>query len=298
MLRLFIHFALAATIAAGPSGSKEKPAPGCRNPDALYEEGRKDYNQKFTKAAIEKFEEAYKCSKNPLILYNIGLAYKRLYEGEKQLELLEKAKKALTAYVDAIAQDTSLGADPEEVKPILAEIDEEIERVKPKPVEPEGPTEPPTPETPPVDPGKKMRNVGIGLLAAGGVLTAAGVGVAAAFGIKGSKLGGQLNGTDGIYEQLDAGGCGLKPSEDSAQADTALCNDLRSQREQLRSDGATANAVALGFTAVAVVGVGLVIGGAVAFAKGKRTSAEWESARQARVRVLPSFGGLVLQGRF
>lgn len=297
MLRLALHFALAASFAAGPA-SKEKANPACRNPDALYEEGRKDYNQKFTKSAIEKFEEAYKCSKDPLILYNIGLAYKRLYETEKQPELLEEAKKALTAYVDAIAQDPSLGADPEEVKPILAEIDQELERVAPKPVEPEGPEEPPAPEVPPVDPGKKLRGVGIGLLAGGGVLTAVGVGVGAAFGAKGRSLGAELNDPGGVYTQLDEAMCGLTPAEDSPSADGSKCDSLRTQREDLKSRGASANGIAVGFTVVAVVGLGLMIGGAVAFAKGKRLSADWESSRQARVRVLPSLGGLMLQGRF
>ncbi len=296
MLRLALHFALAASFTAGPA-PKEKAPPGCRNPDALYEEGRKDYNQKFTKSAIEKFEEAYKCSKNPLILYNIGLAYKRLYETEKQTELLEKAKKALSSYVDAIAQDTSLGADPEEVKPVLAEIDQELERLAPKP-EPEGPEEPPKPEPPPVDPGRKLRLAGIGLLAGGGGLMAAGVGVAAAFGAKSSNLGSQLNGTGGIYDQLTDAGCGLSPAEDSPSADTAKCDSLRVEREDIRSQGKLANGLAFGFTAVAVVGLGLMIGGAVAFAKGKRLSSEWETTRQARVRVLPSLGGFVLQGRF
>lgn len=298
MLRLSLHLVLAASFAAGPSGSKEKPAPGCRNPDALYEEGRKDYNQKFTKAAIEKFEEAYKCAKNPLVLYNIGLAYKRLYDGEKQLEQLEKAKKALTTYVDAITQNPELGADPEEVKPILADIDAELERISPKDPEPEGPAPPPTPDTPPVDPGKKLRVTGVALLATGGVLTVVGVGVAAAFGVRSARLNEDLNGAGGVYSQLEAGMCGLTVMEDLPGADSSACDDLRGQRLEIKKDGVFANGLAGGFTAVAVVGLGLMIGGAVAFAKGKRTSAEWESGQQARVRVLPSPGGLVLQGRF
>ena len=41
----------------------------------------------------------------------------------------------------------------------------------------------------------------------------------------------------------------------------------------------------------------LLIGGAVSYSLGRKRSADWQ-AETARVRVLPSFGGLTLQGRF
>lgn len=297
MLRLTLHLVLAAASAASPApGPRDKPATNCRNPSALYEEGLKDYEQKFTKAAIEKFEAAHRCSKNPLILYNIGLAYKRLYDAEQQPDLLHNARKALVEYVDAIEKDPTLGADPEEVKPALAEIDAEIERIKPPEVAPEPEPPPPAPE--PVDPGKKRRLLGIGLMSGGGALTVVGVAVGAAFASKGAGLHDQLNGEGGLYMQLGAGGCGLTQAEDSPDADTMTCDGLRSQREEVRSDGLRANGVAFGMMAVGVVGVGLIIGGAVLFAQGKRASAEWESSQRARVRVMPTLGGLLLQGRF
>lgn len=296
MLRLSLHFVLAAAFAAGPSGPKEKTTPGCRNPDALYEEGRKDFNQKFTKSAIEKFEEAYKCSKNPLILYNIGLAYKRVYDTEKQLDLLNRAKKALEDYVDAIEKDPNLGADPEEVKPMIAEIDAEIERIKPKEPEPEGPVEPPKPEPPPVDPGKSKRVTGLALLGVGGGLVVVGTAVGAAFAVKGSSLGAELK--DELYPKFNTSGCGTSPDQDLPGANTMVCDGLRADRTTLKQQGATANAVGFGFLAVGVIGLGLAIGGAVLFAKGKRATDEWKKSQQARFRVAPTFGGLVLHGRF
>ncbi|WAS99479.1 hypothetical protein [Nannocystis punicea] len=297
MLRLTLHLVLAANFAVSPvAGPKDKPASNCRNPSALYEEGLKDYDQKFTKAAIEKFEAAHKCSKNPLILYNIGLAYKRLYDAEQQPELLHAAKTALVEYVDAIEKDPTLGADPEEVKPVLAEIDAEIERIRPPEVEPEPEPPPPAPE--PVDPGKSRRMLGIGLMSGGGALTVVGVAVSAAFASKGARLHDQLNGEGGVYDQLEMGGCGLSPMDDGPDADTMICDGLRGKREDLKADGVRANGVAFGMMAVGVVGLGLIIGGAVAFAQGKRATAEWETSQRARVRVLPTMGGLLLQGRF
>ena len=132
--------------------------------DALYEEGRKDFSQGLYKSAIEKFEVAYKRSKDPLILYNIGQSYKKLYEDDAQLEYLKKARTALKDYVAAVEKDPGLGADPEEIKPVLAEIEAEIGRREPAP-KPEGPTEPePAPNKPGgEDPGKKLRLAGVGI---------------------------------------------------------------------------------------------------------------------------------------
>jgi len=297
MLRLTLHLVLAANFAVSPvSGSKDKPPSNCRNPSALYEEGLKDYEQKFTKAAIEKFEAAHRCSKNPLILYNIGLAYKRLYDAEQQPDLLHNAKKALVEYVDAIEKDPTLGADPEEVKPVLAEIDAEIERIRPPEVVPE--PEPPPPAPDPVDPGKSKRLLGIGLMGGGGALTVIGVAVGAVFASKGANLHDQLNGEGGVYDDLKQNGCGLTQDKDVADADTATCDALRLDRQGLVDDGNRANGVGFGMMAVGVVGLGLLIGGAVAFAQGKRATAEWESSQRARVRLLPTMGGFVLQGRF
>ncbi|MDC0723003.1 hypothetical protein [Nannocystis bainbridge] len=298
MLRLTLHLVLAANFAVSPvAGSKDKPASNCRNPSALYEEGLKDYDQKFTRAAIEKFEAAHRCSKNPLILYNIGLAYQRLYDAEQQPDLLHAAKKALVEYVDAIEKDPTLGADPEEVKPALAEIDAELERIRPPEVAPEPEPLPAAPD-PVDDPGRSKRLLGIGLMSGGGALTVVGVAVGAVFASKGGKLHDQLNGEGAVYDQLEAGGCGLAQADDVQGADTMACDALRGRREDLRSDGVRANGVAFGMMAVGVVGLGLIIGGAVAFAQGKRATSEWESSQRARVRVLPTMGGLLLQGRF
>lgn len=292
MLRLSLHFVLATAFATSPSAPKEKSTPGCRNPDALYEEGRKDFNQKFTKSAIEKFEEAYKCSKNPLILYNIGLAYKRVYDAEKQRSQLDYAKKALEEYVAAIEKDPSLGADPEEVRPVLAEIDAEIERLTPKVVEPEGPKEEPKPEPPP-DPGKSKRVTGLALIGAGAGLVVAGTAVGAAFAVKGGNLRGQLD-TE-VYPMFQTSGCGTDPKDDLPTASVMTCNDLRGQRQDLLDQGKTANVIAGVGIGIGVVGLGLAIGGAVLFAKGKKATDQWKAEQQARVRVTPTFGGLVLR---
>ncbi len=71
--------------------------------DALYEEGRKDFSQGLYKSAIEKFEVAYKRSKDPLILYNIGQSYKKLYEDDAQLEYLQGLYNRINRLADTDA---------------------------------------------------------------------------------------------------------------------------------------------------------------------------------------------------
>jgi outer membrane protein assembly factor BamD (BamD/ComL family) len=60
MLRPSLHLTLVAALSAA---SLTLPAPAkalapAVDPDALYEEGRKDFSQGFFKSAIEKFEAA------------------------------------------------------------------------------------------------------------------------------------------------------------------------------------------------------------------------------------------------
>jgi hypothetical protein len=135
-------------------------------------------------------------------------------------------------------------------------------------------------------------------MSGGGALTVIGVAVTAAFASKGAGLQDQLNGAGGVYPQLVAGGCGAVTAEDAMGADSASCETLRGRRDELKADGKQANNVAFGMLAVSAVGVGLLIGGVVAYVQGKRATDTWESSQRARVRVVPSFTGLSLQGRF
>ncbi len=311
MLRPSLHLALDLTIVMAlitvlPVAGLVLPAPAqarsaapkgeaSTDPDALYEEGRKDFSQGFFKAAIEKFEAAYKRSKDPLILYNIGQSYKKLHDEDPQLDYLKKARTALQSYVAAVEKDPSLGADPEEVKPLLADIDAELARREPK-VEPEGPAEPPvTPVPRGEDPGKKLRLGGIGMMAGGGAMVVIGSIVGGVFAAKGGRLSKELNGDGGLYDQQEAmTGCGAM----AMVGENNDCTVLRNQIDSTRQAGEKSNvASAVSFGVVGGLGALLLIGGAVAFSLGRKRSADWQ-AETARVRVAPTFGGLVLQGRF
>ena len=73
---------------------------------------------------------------------------------------------------------------------------------------------------------------------------------------------------------------------------------VRSDIDSTRSSGERANlASGVAFGVLGGLGALLLIGGAVSFTVGRKRSAAWQ-ATTARVRVAPSFGGLVVQGRF
>jgi tetratricopeptide (TPR) repeat protein len=295
MLRSSLHLALVVALSTASLPVLAAPA---ADADTLFDEGRKDDQQGFYKSAIEKYEAAYKKGKNPLILYSIGLSYKKLYGEEQKPELLKSARSVLKDYLAAIEKDPSLGADPEEVKPVLAEIDAELARIEAKP-EPEGPEPPDTP--PPAekteDPGRKAKLAGIGLMASGGGLIVIGSIVGGIFAVKGGRLRDKLNGEGGLYEQLDDGGCQDEPADDEPDD----CAPIHTDIADTRSQGAKANTASIVSLAV-VGGLGalLVIGGAVSYVLGKKRTAD--AGQSARLRVLPTaswnHAGVVFEGRF
>jgi hypothetical protein len=294
MLRSSLHLALVAALSTGLTLPARSAAasPAAGDADALYEEGRKDYNGGFYKSAIEKFEAAYKRSKNPLILYNIGLTYKKLYDDEPKPDFLKLARTALRDYVAAVEKDPGLGADPEEVKPVLADIDAELARVEPA-VPAEGPPPPDEPPRQPrgEDPGKKLKLAGIGLMAGGGGLAVVGVILGGVFAAKGQRLTDEL---EGLYDNQKELGCPAMPG----MGDSQECVDLAADVERTRDDGKSSNTASLvSFAVVGGVGALLAIGGAVSYGLGKRRTSEWQSTA-ASLRLRPTFGGLVLSGRF
>ncbi|NVB85741.1 MAG: tetratricopeptide repeat protein [Kofleriaceae bacterium] len=184
---------------------------------ALYEEGLKHYNLAEWTDAIKAWKESYLISKKPLLLFNIGQAYR----------LSGDCKQALTFYdsyqreepnpknQNELDQALSLCKDKANDKPIDKPVtDKPIDKpVTDKPVTatpaggtevatheqlPDGGSEPiDTPETT----GGGMRKIGIGVGAAGVVL--AGVGVY--FALDAGKKADDLDGYMGEWgqEQID-----------------------------------------------------------------------------------------------
>ncbi len=264
--------------------------------DQLYEEGKQEFALSNFGKAIEKWEAAFKQSGNPLLLYNLSQAYRGRFGTQRKLEDLRKAKLLAERLRAAIADDPSLG-DAEEIDNLIADISSTLEQEEAKQqAEETGPVEPdevdPT-ETEPVDepppPGQTLRRAGIGLIATGGVLTVTGVALGAVFGTRGKSERENLNTLYTMEEEL---GC----LDGTAMGDD--CFFVEQDIETARENGKRANlymGVSLGV--LGAVGIASLVTGVVLFKKGKRAAAESEETF-ARVRVVPSLGGLSLTGRF
>ncbi len=300
MLRSSFHLTLAVAIAVtgltlAPGTHAIAAAAPSGDAETLFEDGRKDFGQGFFKSAIEKYEAAYKRSKDALILYNIGQSYHKLYGEDPRLEYLRKAQSTLREYVKAIEADPSLGADPAEVKPLLAEIDAELKSREPRAVEGPTETEPATLVPEPTDPGLRLRRAGIGLMAGGGAVLVIGVIVGGAFAGKGGRLGRELNNPDdGLYAQLGDLGCGDVASPDEPGG----CADLRTSIVDTRNDGLKANSAAVvSFAVAGGLGAVFLAAGGATFAIGRKRSKAWNN-ETARATIVPTLGGLAVFGRF
>src|SRR5688572_9790038 len=86
-----ILVAVSLTLAAAPSRAADPPAPDAPSAGALEEakrrfaEGQKLFERGELKPAVEEFKEAYRLTRNPLLLYNIAFVYDRL--GDEPLAL-------------------------------------------------------------------------------------------------------------------------------------------------------------------------------------------------------------------
>lgn len=183
---------------------------------ALYEQGLRAYNIAEYQDAIKAWKEAYSLTKRPLLLFNIGQAYR--LDGD--------CKKALTFY-DTYQREEPAPKNQDELDAALAlcakqpdkPIDKPIEKPTEKPVE--KPVQTPV-ETvgqpadgagaaapqPPVDDGPDetssgggLRKIGIGVGAAGVLLG----GVAVYFALDSSSAASDLDGYAGEWgsEQMD-----------------------------------------------------------------------------------------------
>jgi len=143
---------------------------------------------------------------------------------------------------------------------------------------------------PEVASGKKLRLAGSGMMGSGGALLVIGGVLVGVFLAKGGRLSEDLN---GLYAQQTAMVC---PAID-AVGEPSGCDALRSAVATTRAEGAKSNNVAAASGGVLGLGVLLLIGGIVTYSIGKKRATSWQS-KTTRVRVSPTFGGLIVQGYF
>ena len=278
----------------------------------LYEEGRRAYRKGDMPLAVEKFEAAYDLTENAIILYNIGLAYRRLYDESRDIAHLRRAKVVLENFRMELARDSGLGS-PDEVAGVLAEVEEMLDEedvtrqsgggqdgaeaeTKEDPAssdeepaaEPEGP-EPAVHDDQPVDSGDPGRGLKIGGYTGLGLGGALGIGAGVVAAVFIGKKNDHLAALDESVANAQAEGC--------VDTDTSgVCGDYLDEREaltvnaNLAQDRALLGGVALGVSA------GVAIGGGVALVLiGNKKS---KQGKTAHLRVTPFKRGVALSGRF
>ncbi len=145
----------------------------------------------------------------------------------------------------------------------------------------------------PDQPRKPMAiRLGIGLMAGGAPVLLTGTILAGVFGARAVVLNDRLTGPAGVYEQWGAAGCGpaAEPGEASA------CAGLRDTRTDIRSQGAAVNRVVIASLVLVGVGSAVVLAGLGTYLHGRKQGRRL--GQRADLRILPSFGGLTISGRF
>jgi hypothetical protein len=172
----------------------------------------------------------------------------------------------------------------------LPRLREARDRLRPA-APPESADRPPEgPSPPPASGGRPPRfKAQAAMIGVGGAVLVTSLVTMGAFLVKAKRLTGAL---DDLYGQFGANDCGLRPADDYPSSDAATCDDLRAQRGDIQDKGRTANAVAIGSMAFAVVGGAVAIAGLAWMLRDRRRDP------QSRVLITPTWTGLRLEGRF
>jgi len=262
-----------------------------KTPPELYEEGKKAYRLGKFAEALQKWELAYDKSESPLLLYNISLAYKSLYDITGNVDDLRKARAVMNNFLVVGQASPEETADAEERIAELDKLIADAEANAPKPeVDPDEPKDEPKPLTPTgPDPGRTLRIAGAATMGAGGLFTVTGAVVGIFLGVKGQEFSDELR-------QLQADRDGICDGDE----DSTECRQQDANIDTARNNGRKAN-LGLGLSLGIGVGLGVaaLTAGAVLFVQGNRRTAEWKRTGFAKhLRIVPTGRGLAITGRF
>ncbi|HSD90611.1 MAG TPA: tetratricopeptide repeat protein [Kofleriaceae bacterium] len=275
-ISLALLFAAAATQPALADSKADKA-----KAKTLYEDGLKHYNLAEWQDAIKSWKESYLISKKPLLLFNIGQAYRLsgdckqamvFYDSYQREEPNPKNQAELDEALGLCAKQQDKPADKPTDKPIDNKPIDRTKQPPDKPIgaidkpdvkpdhpvvaqKPEGSEQPEPTDTGPQTTGGGMRKIGIGVGGAGVVM----VGVGVFFGLQASKASSDLDGYTGPWGPT--------------QVDT----EARGQRDQK-----------LAFV-LGGVGAAAIIAGGVMFAIGGPKTVE-----SGTVSLVPTHGGAAI----
>ncbi|HWB81841.1 MAG TPA: hypothetical protein VG755_43060 [Nannocystaceae bacterium] len=285
--------------------------------EELYEQGRKAYRLGKFKEAVDAWERSFAASDNPLLLYNISLAYRGLYGISGDLNDLKRARAVLENFIRVAEADTALQSEIGDAQTRITEIDKELKEAeeKAKAQAKQNPDVPPPRTGPTKDEirGKRFRIAGAVTMGVGGALIITGAAVGAYSAISGGDFRSKLDAAkksaktmlvDADLSEAMADEC-IKTANQGNQKEMACrpndpANQALSDVANFRANGRKANTLAIvSFSVIGGLGLVGVITGAVLFVQGNRLRGK----RVADLRVSPVIGGrsmtgLSLTGRF
>lgn len=295
--------ARASTRAISPTRSVSAPSPTPAESEgespqaaakALYDEGRKAYRLGKFEQAVQKWEQAYAISDNPLLLYNIALAYKGKYGISTDIADLRQAKAVLQNFITLARADPQLELDdaPERLAELEAMIEQAESRqrtqtVPPPVLEPEEATpKPPTTQLRPPqdDPGASLKLGGAISMGVGGAFLLAGAVSGAYFGIQGRAFRSDIDRLRPLEQEAcmnvtfppDTGGDPLDYAGTDGEGLNAAqidCVNAAVRLDTARDNLDKANlGMGLGLGLGLGLGVAAITAGAVAYVRGHRRS--------------------------
>jgi tetratricopeptide (TPR) repeat protein len=122
----------------------------------LFREGSEDYTLGKYGSAIDKFEEAYRLSNEPEMLYNLGQAYWKKHEVEPSIDSLRQARVLFKNYQKFLG---NRGEHSAEVEDFIVELEKQIGDLG-EPVEQEGAADPSATLPPPAEDDRKSPALG------------------------------------------------------------------------------------------------------------------------------------------
>ena len=284
-------------VVPGPLPAAALPLPLLAAPDSektppeLYEEGKKAYRVGKFAEAVQKWELAYDKSESPLLLYNISLAYRSLYDLTGNVDDLRKARAVMKNFLVVGQASPEETADAEEriaeLDKLIADAEANAPKPDPDPDEPKPEPKPMAPTGP--DPGRTLRIAGAATMGAGGLFTVTGGVVGIFLGVKGQEFSDELRQLQADRDDICGG------DEESTE-----CRQQDANIDTARNNGRKAN-LGLGLSLGIGVGLGVVAltAGAILFVQGNRRTAEWKRTGFAKhLRIVPTGRGLALVGRF
>jgi len=310
------------------AAAQEAPDADQLEAQRLYEQGRTAYRLGRFKDAVVAWEKSFELSKgNPLLLYNISLAYRGLYGITGELKDLRQAKAVLDNFIKVAQFDAAQAGELADAESRFAELTKEIEEAERRVAEAASKV------TPIVDGGpseaeraraKRMRLAGAITMGAGGAVFVTGVALGSFYVVKSNEFTNQVGRdrtavrdalADGRIARDVADQCiersGVAQAAIPYAADDGLGQvpealapclgttqnpqrkaiiDSLSALGTTRNNGKRANTLSIvSFAVIGGVGLAAVIAGAVVLAQGNRGARG--GGKAARLHFAPTFGG-------